>query len=134
MTCEDVTKEGLPCPANARKRPDPDGRRRCPQHTLEPAMREAIQLSRQRAGLVTSGTRPAEVTFERFETAEQLDALFDEGLSVLRSELRARKADKARITGAIAQLSDAKIRLKSLEFTARALGRLKPGALTEKAS
>jgi hypothetical protein len=132
--CEDTTKEGLPCPANARRRPDPDGRHRCPQHTLEPSVREAIQLSRQRAGLITSGTRPADVVFERFQTAEDLDALFDEGLSVLRSELRARKADKARVTGAIATLADAKIRLKSLEFTARALGRLKPGALAEAAS
>ena len=45
-----------------------------------------------------------------------------------------RRADKPRVTGAIAQLADAKIRLKSLEFTARALGRLKPGALTEATS
>ena len=131
--CEDTTKEGLPCPANARRRPDPDGRHRCPQHTIEPSVREAIQLSRVRAGLVTSGTRPADVVFERFQTAEDLDTLFDEGLSVLRSELRVRKADKARVTGAIATLADAKLRLKSLEFTARALGRLRPG-LSEAAS
>lgn len=134
MTCQDTTKEGLPCPANAMRRPDPDGQRRCPQHTVAPAMREAIQLSRQRAGLTTSGTRPAVVTFERFTTAEELDTLFDEGLSVLRAELRSRKSDKARVTGAIAGLADAKLRLKSLEFTARALGRLKPSALTEAAS
>jgi hypothetical protein len=134
VTCQDTTKEGLPCPANARKRPDPDGQRRCPQHTLEPAVREAIQLSRVRAGLVSTGQRPADVTFERFETAESLDELFDEGLSVLRADLRLRKADKPRVTSAIAQLADAKIRLKSLEYTARALARLKPGALTEAAS
>ena len=86
MICQDVViSTGGPCPANALRRPDPDGQRRCPQHSLAPAMKEAIQLSRQRAGLTTSGTRPAVVTFERFTTAEELDTLFDEGLSVLRS-------------------------------------------------
>ena len=134
MICQDTTKEGLPCPANAMRKADPDGQRRCPQHSIAPATREAIQLSRVRAGLVSTGQRPAEVIFARFETAEALDELFDEGLSVLRAQLRLRRADKARTTGAIAQLADAKIRLKSLEYTARALGRLKPGALTEAAS
>src|SRR5687767_11490010 len=111
MICQDTTKDGLPCPANARRKADPDGVKRCPHHTLEPSVREAIQLSRVRAGLNTSGQRPAEVTFERFQTAEALDELFDEGLSVLRAELRLRKADKARTTSAIAQLAEAKLKL-----------------------
>ena len=129
--CQDTTREGLPCPANARRRPDPDGIFRCPQHTLEPSVREAIRLSRQRGGLNTSGQKPVLVTSERFGTSESLDALFDEGLSVLKAELHRRKADKARITGAIAQLADAKIRLATLEYTARALSRLRPGVLPE---
>ena len=66
MTCQDTTKEGLPCPANARRRPDPDGRRRCPQHSVEPSVRQAIQLSRVRAGLVSAGQRPADVKYDRF--------------------------------------------------------------------
>ena len=80
MICQDVTKAGVPCPANAMRKADPDGRKRCPQHSVAPAMREAIRLSRERAGLVSTGQKPAEVTFERFETAEALDGLFDEGL------------------------------------------------------
>jgi hypothetical protein len=97
-------------------------------------MREAIELSRVRGGLVATGQRTTPVVFQRFETAEALDELFDEGLSVRRADLRVRSADKARITGAIAQLADAKLCLKSLEYTARALHRLKPGSLAEVAS
>ena len=108
--------------------------RRCPQHSVEPSVRQAIQLSRVRAGLVSTGQRPADVKYDRFETAEALDELFDEGLSVLRADLRLRRADKARTTSAIAQLAEAKLKLKSLKYTARALARLKPGALTQAAS
>ena len=91
-------------------------------------------VSRVRAGLVSTGQRPVDVKYDRFETAEALDELFDEGLSVLRADLRLRRADKARTTSAIAQLAEAKLKLKSLEYTARALARLKPGALAEAAS
>jgi hypothetical protein len=126
-----MTQAGLPCPTNARKQPDPDGVWRCIQHTLEPSVREAIRISRSRGGLSTSGQKPILVTSERFATSESLDALFDDGLSVLKAELHRRKADKARITAAIAQLADAKIRLATLEYTARALSRLRPGVLSE---
>ena len=99
MTCQDTTKEGLPCPANARKQADPDGQRRCPQHTLEPAVREAIQFGRSR-GVFTAieimHQRPGIAPGERYLTAEALDTLFDEGLSALRTELRARKSAKPR--------------------------------------
>ena len=53
---------------------------------------------------------------------------------MLRAYLRLRRAYKARTTSAIAQLAEAKLKLKSLEYTARALARLKPVALAEAAS
>lgn len=54
--CADTTKEGLPCPANARRRPDPDGKHRCPHHTVEPSVREAIRISRYRGAF--NGSEP----------------------------------------------------------------------------
>ena len=129
--CQEVTKDGARCPTSARRQPDPDGAWRCIQHTLEPSVREAIRLSRSRGGLSATSSAPVVVTSERFATSESLDALFDDGLSVLKAELHRRKADKPRITAAIAQLADAKIRLATLEYTARALSRLRPGVLPE---
>lgn len=132
--CKERTEAGAACPVAAMKRPDVDGGWRCHHHALSPAVREAMRVARQRGGFEATGQSPAEITYERFTTAESVDALLDEALSVLRAELRLRKADKVRVSGGIAQMVDTKLKLKSLEYTARALHRLKPGALAEMAS
>jgi len=134
MKCQDVTAEGLPCPANARRQPDPDGRRRCPQHSIEPSVRKGIQLSRSRGGLSATGQKPAVISTERYLTSESLDIIYDEALNVLRADLTRRKADKAKTAQAIAAMGDAKLKLRQLEVVARSLGRLKGLALVEAVS
>jgi hypothetical protein len=127
--CEDITKEGLPCPANARRRPDPDGQHRCPQHTLEPAVREAIRLARQRGSWKTMEVRHAGdpvVDGQRYLTAESLDVIFDEALNVMRMELRIRKANKGQAATAIVALADAKLRIRQMSWMANANRRLHP--------
>lgn len=129
MTCQDTTKEGLPCPANARKRPDPDGQRRCPQHTLEPAVREAIQYGRSRGAfkaIEIMHQGPVMVPGERYLTAEALDLVFDEAINALRTELRARKSSKPQVATAIAAMADAKVKIRQLAWMANAQRRLHP--------
>jgi hypothetical protein len=128
--CEDVVQAtGAPCPANARKHPDPDGLRRCPQHSLEPAVREAIRLARHRGAFKTQElihAGPAVVDGQRYLTAEQLDEIFDEALNVMRLELRVRKSNKAGAATAIVALADAKVRIRQLAWLAGAQRRLSP--------
>ncbi len=126
--CADTTAAGLPCPANARRRPDPDGRHRCPQHTLEPSVKEAIRLSRLKGAF-----RAVEVMHqgrvdggERYLTAESLDLVFDEALNVLRQELRNRKSSKPQVATAIAAMADAKVKIRQLAWLANAQRRLNP--------
>jgi len=127
--CEDTTREGLPCPAHARRKPDPDGAFRCPQHAVDPAFREAIKLARQRGSWKTMEVRHAGdpvVADQRYLTAESLDAIFDEALNVMRLELRLRKANKGQAATAIVALADAKIRIRSMAHFAAAHRRLNP--------
>ena len=127
--CEDTTREGLPCPANARRRPDPDGRRRCPQHTLEPSVREAIRLARHRGGfksveIIHGG--PLVAPTERYLTAESLDVVFDEAINALRLELRMRKSNKSQVATAIGAMADSKVKIRQLAWMANAQRRLNP--------
>ena len=128
-TCAATTQAGLPCPTNARRKPDPDGEYRCIQHTVEPAVAEAIRLARHRGGykreeLVHAG--PAVVDAQRYLTAESLDTIFDEALNVMRMELRVRKANKAQAATAIVALADAKVRIRQMSWLANAHRRLNP--------
>jgi hypothetical protein len=127
--CEDITREGNPCPTNARRKADPDGKRRCIQHTLEPAVRDAIRLARHRGSfksmeLIHAG--PPVVDGTRYLTAEALDEVFDEALNVMRLELRIRKANKSGAATAIVALADAKLRFRQVAWLASAQRRLNP--------
>lgn len=127
--CQDTTAAGLPCPTPARRKPDPDGVHRCIQHTVEPAVAEAIRLARHRGGfkreeLVHAG--PAVVDAQRYLTAESLDVIFDEALNVMRLELRLRKANKGQAATAIVALADAKLRIRQMSWMANANRRLNP--------
>jgi hypothetical protein len=127
--CQDTTKDGLPCPANARRRPDPDGKRRCPQHTLEPSVREAIRISRSRGAfkaIEVMHAGPVLVGGERYLTAESLDVVFDEAINTLRTELRARKSSKPQVATAIAAMAEAKVKIRQLAWMANAHRRLNP--------
>jgi hypothetical protein len=134
VQCEDTTREGNPCPTNARRKADPDGKRRCIQHTIEPAVAEAIRLARHRGGykreeLVHAG--PAVVDGTRYLTAEALDEVFDEALNVMRLELRIRKANKSGAATAIVALADAKLRFRQVAWLASAQRRLNPVPVRE---
>jgi hypothetical protein len=125
--CAATTAAGLPCPANARRRPDPDGQHRCPHHTVEPSVREAIRLSRHRGAFKTQElihAGPVVVPGERYLTAAALDTIFDEALNVMRLELRVRKANKAQAATAIVALADAKLRIRQMSWMANANKRL----------
>jgi hypothetical protein len=127
--CVATTAAGLPCPANARRKPDPDGQHRCPHHTVEPSVREAIRLSRHRGAFKTQElihAGPAVVTDQRYLTAESLDVIFDEALNVMRLELRVRKANKGQAATAIVALADAKLRIRQMSWMANANRRLNP--------
>jgi hypothetical protein len=132
-TCAATTREGVPCPTNARRKPDPDGTFRCVQHSIEPAVAEAIRLSRHRGAfktqeLIHSG--PVVVESARYLTAESLDVIFDEALNVMRLELRLRKANKAQAATAIVALADAKLRIRQMSWMANANRRLNPARET----
>ena len=90
--CQATTTAGLPCPTYVRRHPDLDGLYRCIQHSVEPAVQEAIRLARHRGGFksveVIHGG-PVVVSTERYLTAESLDVVFDEAINALRLELRA---------------------------------------------
>ena len=131
--CAEPTQAGLPCPANARRKPDPDGVYRCIQHTVEPAVAEAIRLARHRGGfksveLIHAG--PAVVDGARYLTAEAIDTVFDEALNVMRLELRVRKSNKAQAAQAIVALGDAKLRIRQMSWMANANRRLNPARET----
>lgn len=127
--CEDTTREGLPCPANAMKRPDPDGRHRCPQHSITPTIAEAIRLSRHRGGFKTveilhGGDIPAPT--DRYLTAESLDLVLDEAINALRLAVRDRKTPKPAVATAIAAMVESKLKIRTLAWVAGAQRRLNP--------
>lgn len=127
--CQATTTAGLPCPTPARRKADPDGVFRCVQHSVEPAVAEAIRLSRHRGAFKTQElihAGPAVVDSQRYLTAEQIDEVFDEALNVMRLELRVRKANKAQAATAIVALADAKLRIRQMSWMANATRRLNP--------
>jgi hypothetical protein len=50
--CMELSAEGRPCPANPRREPDPDGRRRCYQHSQDPVVTQERALARDRGARV----------------------------------------------------------------------------------
>lgn len=125
--CQDTTAAGLPCPAPARRRPDPDGVFRCVQHSVEPAVAEATRLSRHKGAFKTQEVihaGPPVVADQRYLTAESLDTVFDEALNVMRMELRVRKSNKSGAASAIVALADAKLRIRQMSWMANANRRL----------
>jgi hypothetical protein len=131
--CAETTKRGQPCPADVRRRPDPDGLFRCPQHTRDPVIQERVKLSRQVATMIRFREGPLVVSTDRYETRADLDALVDHVLNTLRAELYRRKDGKASIANAIFAGVEAKLKLAQLEVIARMLARMKGRQLTEAA-
>jgi hypothetical protein len=127
--CAETTKDGLPCPADPLKRPDPDARYRCPQHTQDPVIQQRVILSRQVAGLVSSRSAVPVVSTERYETRESLDRVIDETINTLRAELTRRRDGKAALANAIFAGVEAKLKLAQLEVVARMLAQMKGRAV-----
>lgn len=114
-----LTKAGAPCPARSQRRPDPDGKHRCPQHTTDPKRRRVVELSRRVGGLVTSNQALPEIV-ERYDTKEDLDRLCDATLNAL-----AARRMKPAIGTAIFTGIATKLKLAELEAVAAVLARLK---------